>query len=95
MTILSPIPLLPNFYIDPLQAHHDDDGYPELGGVRSADFSLLKEDLEWELAFNFLLPYQELLTEVGARPGSLHRICHFVSMLTNVFSRYIRGNPLN
>lgn len=71
-----------------LKAHQEDDGYPELGGVRSADFSLLKEDLEWEAAFNFLLPYQELLSEVGARLGSLHRICHFISGLTNVFSRY-------
>ena len=48
----------PNCDFYPLQAHQEDDGYPELGGVRSADFSLLKEDLEWEAAFNFLLPYQ-------------------------------------
>ena len=51
------------------------------------DFSLLKEEEEWELLFVFVLPYQDML--LLALDGLfLHRICQFLAALSGTFSRY-------
>ncbi|XP_055748765.1 DALR anticodon-binding domain-containing protein 3 [Salvelinus fontinalis] len=83
--------------------------YPEIPEGSQLDFSALKEEGEWLLLFNYLIPFSELLDQSGqalecdgggARVNlKTEQICKFLVSLSKDFSSYynrvhILGEPL-
>ena len=78
------------------------DKYGDLVLLENVDFSHLREQEEWEIVFNLLLPYQELMTSFsniqqftcknskGKINKSLGQICGLLKNLSNVYSKYYR-----
>ncbi|XP_077979309.1 DALR anticodon-binding domain-containing protein 3-like isoform X2 [Glandiceps talaboti] len=72
------------------------DLYPSLPDIDVVDFSLLREDEEWELLFHYLLPYPSLVREcVGnVTQGNphiqilTHKVCNFLMSLSRDLSSY-------
>ena len=59
--------------------------YPSLPSISSIDFSMLREDQEWGLAFNYILQYPSILQDVRHEIMSntgpkvnlqTHKVCH-------------------
>ncbi|CAJ1055486.1 DALR anticodon-binding domain-containing protein 3 [Xyrichtys novacula] len=83
--------------------------YPEIPESSQLDFSALKEEGEWLLLFNYLIPFSELLDQSGqaldfegggARVNiKTEQICKFLVSLSKDFSSYynrvhVLGEPL-
>ncbi|XP_035597051.1 DALR anticodon-binding domain-containing protein 3 [Oncorhynchus keta] len=82
--------------------------YPEIPEGSQLDFSALKEEGEWLLLFNYLIPFSELLDQSGqalecdggARVNlKTEQICKFLVSLSKDFSSYynrvhVLGEPL-
>ncbi|XP_056131071.1 DALR anticodon-binding domain-containing protein 3 [Lampris incognitus] len=83
--------------------------YPEIPEGSQLDFSALKEEGEWLLLFNYLIPFSELLDQSGqaldcegggARVNmKTEQVCKFLVSLSKDFSSYynrvhILGEPL-
>ncbi|KAM6928757.1 DALR anticodon-binding domain-containing protein 3 [Lycodopsis pacificus] len=83
--------------------------YPEIPDGSQLDFSALKEEGEWLLLFNYLIPFSELLDQSGqaldcegggARVNiKSEQICKFLVSLSKDFSSYynrvhVLGEPL-
>ncbi|TSO77713.1 DALR anticodon-binding domain-containing protein 3 [Bagarius yarrelli] len=83
--------------------------YPEIPAGTELDFSSLKEEGEWLLLFNYLIPFSELLDqsgtalkleEEGARVNlRTEQVCRFLVSLSKDFSSYynrvhVLGEPL-
>ncbi|XP_013857219.1 DALR anticodon-binding domain-containing protein 3 [Austrofundulus limnaeus] len=83
--------------------------YPEIPEGSKLDFSALKEEGEWLLLFNYLIPFSELLDQSGqaldcegggARVNvKTEQICKFLVSLSKDFSSYynrvhVLGEPL-
>ncbi|KAG7263640.1 hypothetical protein CRUP_032040 [Coryphaenoides rupestris] len=76
--------------------------YPEIPEVSQLDFSALKEEGEWLLLFNYLIPFSELLDQSGQSldcEGGGARVCKFLVSLSKDFSSYynrvhVLGEPL-
>ncbi|XP_042264932.1 DALR anticodon-binding domain-containing protein 3 isoform X2 [Thunnus maccoyii] len=83
--------------------------YPEIPDGSELDFSALKEEGEWLLLFNYLIPFSELLDQSGqaldcegggARVNiKTEQICKFLVSLSKDFSSYynrvhVLGEPL-
>ncbi|XP_078597932.1 DALR anticodon-binding domain-containing protein 3-like isoform X2 [Branchiostoma floridae x Branchiostoma japonicum] len=70
--------------------------YPDLPDISSVDFSLLKEEEEWELLFNYILPYPDLVqgtvVEVNKTRAKIltHQVCSFLIALSRDLSSYYR-----
>lgn len=69
--------------------------YPPLPDLEDVDFSLLKQEEEWELLFNYVILFPSVVREtiVGmekstAEPIQTHKICQFLLSLSNTMSRY-------
>ncbi|XP_064399960.1 DALR anticodon-binding domain-containing protein 3-like [Halichondria panicea] len=71
--------------------------YPLLPSVETVDFSLLKEEEEWQLLFHYVLQYPLLLKEAAkiAKKGvgvhitlGLKKICQFLTRFSHAFSSY-------
>ncbi|RXN29457.1 DALR anticodon-binding domain-containing 3 isoform X2 [Labeo rohita] len=72
--------------------------YPEIPGGTELDFSSLKEEGEWLLLFNYLIPFSELLDQSGQileHEGGTARVnlrteqvCRFLVSLSKDFSSY-------
>lgn len=71
--------------------------YPLLPAVGNVDFSLLQDDLEWDLFFQYGLQYPLIVREaaelkcrgVGIRVDSaLKKVCMFLTKLSHAFSSY-------
>ena len=60
--------------------------YPALPA--SVDWSLLNEEEEWEICFNYLLPYQDLLQETVGPLRKLHGLPLHLAGLSKSLSRY-------
>jgi len=67
--------------------HVKNSDYPPLPSSDKIDFGCLTEIEEWELAFNFLLPYCDILEEC-ARTLSFHKLVNFLLSLATTYSRY-------
>ncbi|KAG5282664.1 hypothetical protein AALO_G00058500 [Alosa alosa] len=83
--------------------------YPEIPESSELDFSSLKEEGEWLLLFNYLIPYSELLDQSGrtleVEGGGVRvnlkteQVCKFLVSLSKDFSSYynrvhVLGEPL-
>ncbi|XP_076860058.1 DALR anticodon-binding domain-containing protein 3 isoform X2 [Brachyhypopomus gauderio] len=83
--------------------------YPEVPAGSELDFSALKEEGEWLLLFNYLIPFSELLDQSaqaldleggGARVNlRTEQVCRFLVSLSKDFSSYynrvhVLGEPL-
>lgn len=83
--------------------------YPEIPGGTELDFSALKEEGEWLLLFNYLIPFSEILDQSaqtleheggGARVQlRTEQVCRFLVSLSKDFSSYynrvhVLGEPL-
>lgn len=83
--------------------------YPEIPADSQLDFSALKEEGEWLLLFNYLIPFSELLEQSGQALDSegggarvnikTEQICKFLVSLSKDFSSYynrvhVLGEPL-
>ncbi|XP_077571648.1 DALR anticodon-binding domain-containing protein 3 [Stigmatopora nigra] len=83
--------------------------YPEIPDSSELDFSALKEEGEWLLLFNYLIPFSELLDQSGQALDSegagarvslkTEQICKFLVSLSKDFSSYynrvhVLGEPL-
>ncbi|KAI5095178.1 DALR anticodon-binding domain-containing protein 3 [Silurus meridionalis] len=83
--------------------------YPEIPAGFELDFSSLKEEGEWLLLFNYLIPFSELLDQsgqvlelegAGARVNlRTEQVCRFLVSLSKDFSSYynrvhVLGEPL-
>ncbi|CAG03263.1 unnamed protein product, partial [Tetraodon nigroviridis] len=83
--------------------------YPEIPEGSQLDFSALKEEGEWLLLFNYLIPFSELLDQSGqaldcegggARVNiKAEQMCRFLVSLSKDFSSYynrvhVLGEPL-
>ncbi|KAM9474915.1 DALR anticodon-binding domain-containing protein 3 isoform 2-T2 [Clarias gariepinus] len=83
--------------------------YPEIPAGTELDFSSLKEEGEWLLLFNYLIPFSELLDQsgqtlelegAGARVNlRTEQVCRFLVSLSKDFSSYynrvhVLGEPL-
>lgn len=68
--------------------------YGVLPDLNNVDFSLLKEEEEWELFFVFVLQFQSMVKNVIGDIGSgiirIHLLCKFITNLSNLFSGYYR-----
>ncbi|XP_066283604.1 DALR anticodon-binding domain-containing protein 3-like [Branchiostoma lanceolatum] len=70
--------------------------YPDLPDIGSVDFSLLKEEEEWELLFNYILPYPDLVqgtvVDVNKTRAKIltHQVCSFLIALSRDLSSYYR-----
>ncbi|XP_059520777.1 DALR anticodon-binding domain-containing protein 3 isoform X4 [Myotis daubentonii] len=73
--------------------------YPTFPPVSSLDFSLLREEGEWLLLFNSVLPFRDLLSQSTALDGAHHApglrvtartemVCKFLVQLSMDFSAY-------
>uniref|UniRef100_A0A669DTQ2 DALR anticodon binding domain containing 3 n=1 Tax=Oreochromis niloticus TaxID=8128 RepID=A0A669DTQ2_ORENI len=84
--------------------------YPEIPEDSQLDFSALKEEGEWLLLFNYLIPFSELLEQSGQALDSegggarvnikTEQICKFLVSLSKDFSSYynrvhVLGEPLS
>jgi len=61
--------------------------YPPLPSREDINFEVLSEIEEWELLFNFLLPYCDVLSEC-VRSLSFHKLVNFLVSLASTYSRY-------
>jgi len=61
--------------------------YPPLPPIENTSLDVLTETGEWELLFNFLLPYQDLLEECVSTL-SVHKLVQFLISLASTYSRY-------
>jgi len=61
--------------------------YPPLPPIENTSLDVLTETGEWELLFNFLLPYQDLLEECVSTL-SVHKLVQFLVSLASTYSRY-------
>ncbi|XP_049872755.1 DALR anticodon-binding domain-containing protein 3 [Pectinophora gossypiella] len=73
----------------------DEGIYPPLSDFESIDFSLLTQEDEWTLVFNYILGLPSLLSncvEVSDRSCEFrpHHVCSFLSSMVRVFSQYYR-----
>ncbi|CAK9824285.1 DALR anticodon-binding domain-containing protein 3 [Anthophora retusa] len=68
--------------------------YPELVHINDVDFSLLKQEEEWELVYNFIIGYQGMIKDcLKLKPTfqiNPQIICIFLSRLCQKFSIYYR-----
>ncbi|XP_064606238.1 DALR anticodon-binding domain-containing protein 3-like [Liolophura sinensis] len=73
--------------------------YPEMPPVEEIDFSVLREEEEWILMFNYLWPYPDVvaeavacLTPASTSPNSIgihtHKVCNFLVSLSQHVSTY-------
>eukprot|EP00092_Neocalanus_flemingeri_P033317 GFUD01036232.1.p1 GENE.GFUD01036232.1~~GFUD01036232.1.p1 ORF type:complete len:388 (+),score=109.05 GFUD01036232.1:1232-2395(+) len=67
--------------------HVKNGDYSPLPPRADIKFEVLTEIEEWELLFNFLLPYGDILTEC-ARSLSFHKLVNFLVSLASTYSRY-------
>eukprot|EP00090_Calanus_glacialis_P024834 TRINITY_DN38551_c0_g1_i1.p1 TRINITY_DN38551_c0_g1~~TRINITY_DN38551_c0_g1_i1.p1 ORF type:complete len:386 (-),score=87.96 TRINITY_DN38551_c0_g1_i1:24-1181(-) len=67
--------------------HVKNKDYPPLPSSDQIGFGSLTEIEEWELLFNFLLPYCDILEEC-ARTLSFHKLVNFLLSLATTYSRY-------
>ncbi|XP_054585388.1 DALR anticodon-binding domain-containing protein 3 isoform X1 [Eptesicus fuscus] len=73
--------------------------YPTFPPVSSLDFSLLREEGEWLLLFNSILPFPDLLSQTAALDAArTETVCKFLVQLSMDFSSYynrvhILGEP--
>ena len=76
------------------RAFEDPDAvYPDLTALDQIDFSLLKEREEWELLFDFVLPYEEMLGFLVqdlllGRGCRIQKVVQHLSGLAMAFSKY-------
>ena len=70
-----------------LSSFEENPDYPKLPLAADIDYGLLIETEEWELYFNFLLPFSDVLLDCVAS-SSLHKLVLFLVGLSNTFSRY-------
>ncbi|XP_074862149.1 DALR anticodon-binding domain-containing protein 3 [Carettochelys insculpta] len=82
--------------------------YPALPSASELNFSLLREEGEWLLLFNYILPFPETLSQAAQLPfsskgirvtASTEAVCKFLTHLSMDFSSYynrvhILGEPL-
>ncbi|XP_063534566.1 uncharacterized protein LOC134744619 isoform X3 [Cydia strobilella] len=73
----------------------DDETYPPISDFEHTDFSLLTQEDEWSLIFNFVMGFPSLINnsaDVGetACEFRLHQICSFLCSMVRVFSQYYR-----
>ena len=61
--------------------------YPPLPSSQNINFDLLSEPEEWEMMFNFVLNYQNVIQEC-CRTLSLHKLVIFLCSFVTTFSRY-------
>ncbi|KYQ46382.1 DALR anticodon-binding domain-containing protein 3 [Trachymyrmex zeteki] len=68
--------------------------YPSLPDIKNVDFSQLQEEEEWELIYNFILGYPQMINDCLKCEPSFHVypqvICLFLSRLCQKFSVYYR-----
>lgn len=68
--------------------------YPNLPDIKNVDFSQLQEEEEWELIYNFIFGYPQMINNCLKCESSFHIypqvICSFVSRLCQKFSVYYR-----
>ncbi|VVC87070.1 unnamed protein product, partial [Leptidea sinapis] len=69
--------------------------YPQLPKIDDADFSLLNQDDEWSIIFNYILGFPSFLKstvdlEQGRCEFRPHLICSFLSSMVGEFSQYYR-----
>ncbi|XP_012528625.1 DALR anticodon-binding domain-containing protein 3 isoform X2 [Monomorium pharaonis] len=68
--------------------------YPSLPDIKNVDFSQLQEEEEWELIYNFIFGYPEMINNcLKCEPGfhiDPQVICLFLSRLCQKFSVYYR-----
>ncbi|XP_036288225.1 DALR anticodon-binding domain-containing protein 3 isoform X2 [Pipistrellus kuhlii] len=63
--------------------------YPPFPPASSLDFSLLREEGEWLLLFNSVLPFPDLLSRTAALAGArTDMVCRFLVQLSMDFSSY-------
>ncbi|XP_033103066.1 DALR anticodon-binding domain-containing protein 3-like isoform X1 [Anneissia japonica] len=71
--------------------------YPSLPNISEVDFNLLREEEEWHLFFQYILPYPDIITEVlepvfhsvGPRIQlQTHKVCGFLVNLSRDLSAY-------
>jgi len=67
--------------------HVQNGDYPQLPHREKINFALLTEIEEWELLFNFLLPYCDVLSDC-AKNLSFHKLVNFLVGLAGSYSRY-------
>jgi len=73
--------------INTFDLHVKNSDYPPLPSSDKIDFGSLTELEEWELVFNFLMPYCDILEEC-ARTLSFHKLVNFLLSLATTYSRY-------
>ncbi|KAK9303728.1 hypothetical protein QLX08_004719 [Tetragonisca angustula] len=68
--------------------------YPDLPCVNDTDFSLLNQEEEWELVYNFIIGYQQMINHCVKHNAVFQTnpqvICIFLSKLCQKFSIYYR-----
>ncbi|XP_043265941.1 DALR anticodon-binding domain-containing protein 3 isoform X2 [Colletes gigas] len=68
--------------------------YPDLPNIHDVDFTLLHQEEEWELIYNFIIGYQEMIKDcLKYEPvfqTNPQAICMFLSRLCQKFSIYYR-----
>lgn len=68
--------------------------YPDLPCVNDTDFSLLNQEEEWELVYNFIIGYQQMINHCVKHTTVFQTnpqvICIFLSKLCQKFSIYYR-----
>lgn len=69
-------------------------GYPSLPSIKSVDFSELHEEEEWELVYNFIFGYLQMINDCLKFEPNFHIypqvLCLFLSRLCQKFSVYYR-----
>ncbi|XP_076759743.1 DALR anticodon-binding domain-containing protein 3 [Xylocopa sonorina] len=72
--------------------------YPNLPHVNQIDFSLLNQEDEWELIYNFIIGYQEMIKDClkceSVFQTNPQVICIFLSKLCQKFSIYYRRSRI-
>jgi hypothetical protein len=75
--------------------------YGEILPLKNVEFSYLREPEEWNIVFDVILPYQELITEISKIKFTekqcstninkyLARLCALLTKLSNTYSKYYR-----
>ncbi|XP_068154685.1 DALR anticodon-binding domain-containing protein 3 [Drosophila tropicalis] len=72
--------------------------YPPLPPLNEIDFSLLEDDLDWQLIYGCLLAFPQVTesTLVQLQKGlcGVHTLVHFISVMAKQFSRYYRNKQV-
>lgn len=61
--------------------------FPSLPTTENTNFSLLKEPEEWEIVFNFVLTYSQIVEEC-VQSFALHKLVIFLNSFACIFSKY-------